>query len=236
MVPIHIEMVAVAPPYSAAQVKVSHFPMAADGSVKLRVFLTALVQAASDSLSLEVFLQNEYLANGRDLVNPRLPEWRPQVGLGVWPSRPPPELWKISDIFRMARGERVPLMYQVSRITTGPKASLQALNLLLGTGMTMAIVHAGPADELLSDYKNTYLPTIKEPSLRILPYYVPLLDLKSLQADHSGNLPKWIGKARFYLRESPLDNAILLVAAADLNVLLERAGARRDGPQSWLVP
>ncbi|MGD0578551.1 MAG: hypothetical protein ABSC08_06450, partial [Bryobacteraceae bacterium] len=222
-------MVAVAPPYSAAQVKISHFPVAADGSVKLRAFLTALVQAASDTLNLEVFLQNEYLANGRDLVNPRLPEWRPQVGLGVWPDRPPPELWKISDLFRMARGERVPLMYQVSRITAGPKVSSQALSLLLGTGMTIAVLHCGSTDELLSGYKDTYLPTITQPNLRILPFYVPLLDLKSLQHSHPDDLPKWLGKARLYLRESPLDNAVLVVTDADLIQLIERAGAKRDG-------
>jgi hypothetical protein len=236
MAAIHIEMVAVAPPFSAAEVKVSHFPMAADGVAKLRIFLSSLLAAAGSGLTLETFFQNEFLANGRDTVNPHLPEWRPQVGLGVWPDRPPPDLWKITDLFRMAGGERIPLMYQVSRITAGPKESSQSLQLLLGTGMPMAILHAGSSDELLARYKDTYLPTIKQANLRILPFYVPLLDLKSLQKAHADDLSKWLGGARFYLRESPTDNAILLVTDSDLSMLLTRSGAKRDDSQHWSLP
>src|SRR5215813_8610608 len=142
MAAIHIEAVAVPPQFHAVQVKCGRFPIGADGA-KLRAFLAAVLQsAAAGGLNQETFFQNEYLANGRDIVNPHLPEWVPQVGLGVWPDRPPPELWKVSDMFKMARGERVPLMYQVSRVSAGPKASSQALQLLLGTGMTMSILHA----------------------------------------------------------------------------------------------
>lgn len=235
MVPIHIEMIEVAPPHSAAVVKISHFPVAADDGAKLHAFLTALLRIAGAGLNLEVLFQNEYFAKGRDLVNPHLPEWRPEVGLGVWPNRPPPELWKKSDMFRMARGERVPLMYQVSWIAAGPKAASRALDLLLGRGMIVAIFHAGPASELMADYKQTFLPAIQVPNLRILPFYVPLLDLQSLHQAQPGDLRCWLGKARFYLRESPQDNAILLIADTDLNVILERSSARRDGPHSWLV-
>lgn len=235
MAAIHIEMVAVSPPYYAAQVKVSGFPVAADGAARLRAFLTAVVQAAaSGGLNMNAFLQYEYLANGRDVVNPHLPEWRPEIGLGVWPNRPPPELWKISDLFRMAGGERIPLMYQVARITTGPRAESQAFGLLLGTGMIMAVVHGGSINELLARYKDTYLPTIKQANLRILPFYVPLLDLKSLQSSHAGDLSKWLGGARLYLRESPQDKAVVVVTDSDLNALFERAGAKRDGSQHWL--
>lgn len=235
MAAIHIEMVAVPPPYYAAQLKVGGYPVAADGASKLRAFLTAVVQAASSGgLNMNTFLQYEYLPDGRAVVNPHLPDWRPEIGLGVWPNRPPPELWKISDLFRMAGGERVPLMYQVARITTGPKAESQAFGLLLGTGMTVAVMHGGSTEELLARYKETYLPTIKQANLRILPFYVPLLDLKSLQSSHPGDLSKWLEGARLYLRESPLDNAVVVVSDIDLNSLFERVGAKRDGSH-WLV-
>src|SRR5208283_3326503 len=187
MAPIHIEMIAVAPPYSAAQAKVTRFPVAADDGAKLHAFLTALLQIAGAGLNLEVLFQNEYFANGRDLIRPRLPEWQPQVGLGVWPNRPPPELWKTADLFRMARGESVPLMYQMTWITAGAKAASQALDLLLGRGMIVAILHAGPATELMADYKQTFLPAIQVPNLRILPFYVPLLDLQSLHQAQPGD-------------------------------------------------
>lgn len=179
MAAIHIEMQAVPAPYSAAEIKVGHFPVPADISPKLHVFLTALVQAAAAGQNSDVFLQNEYLPNAREAFNAHIPEWRPQVGLGVWPDRPPPELWKITDLFKMARGERVPLMYQVSRPTAGPRGNAQAFDLLLGSGMAIVVVHSGSTDQLLAYYKDTFLPNIKQPNLRIMPFYVPLLDVQT---------------------------------------------------------
>ena len=236
MAAMHIEMVAVAPPYQAAEIKVAKFPAPADISTKLRVFLTTLMQAASNGgMNSDVFLQNEFLANGRAIVNPKMPEWKPQTGLGVWPDRPPPELWKVSDLFRMARGERIPLTHQVLRVTAGPKANSQAFSLVLGTGMIVSVLHGDSSDDLLARYKQTYLPTIKEESLRILPFYAPLLDLKSLHTSRGDDLSKWLGGARLYLRESPGDSAILIVTNIDLADLLGRAGARKDGQNHWLI-
>jgi len=235
MAPIHIEMIAVPPPYYAAQIKVGRYPLGPEISAPLRTLLAMLLRTASaGGLSSGTFLQNEYIKNGRDSFDAHISEWAPESGLGVWPDRPPPELWKISDIFRMARGERVPLTYRVYRLTKGPRADSQAFDMLLGSGMVMTIVHKGSVNELLERYKDIYLPAIKQPNLRILPFYVPLLDLKSLQSSHADDLSKWLGGAQFYLRESPQDNAVVVVTDSDLNALFERAGAKRDGSQNWL--
>ncbi len=234
MAAIQIEMLAVPAPYSAAEIKVGRFPVPPDFSPKLHVFLTALLNAAGAGETSDVFLQNEYLANARGAFNAHLPEWVPQVGLGVWPDRPPPELWKISDLFRMARGEKIPLMYQVSHPTAGPKANSQAFDLLLGSGMVIVVVHPGSTNDLLAQYKDTYLPNIKQQNLRIMPFYVPLLDHNSLQKRQSGDLQKWLGSARLYLRESPAENTILLVTDSDLGALLTGAGAKKQGDR-WTV-
>jgi hypothetical protein len=237
MAAIHIQMVYVPPPYHAARIEASNFPLPADILPRIRAFLATLVHAASPGgTSSEVLLQNEYIANGKEQFIAHVPDWHPQSGLGVWPDRPPPELWKVTDIFRMAAGEKVPLMYRVYRLTTGPKANAQAFEVLSGTGMVMVVLHSGSADELLARYKDTFLPGIKQPNLRIMPFYVPLLDFKSLHDRKPEDLRRWLGGASFYLRESPADKAILLLMDADLGSLLQQAGARQNGDGSWLIP
>ena len=237
MAAIHIEMVSVPPPYHAARIEVSKFPLASDIAPKVHAFVTNLVNAASAGApTAEVLLQNEYIANGKEQFSAHIPEWHPESGLGVWPDRPPPELWKLTDIFKMAAGERIPLMYRVYRLTTGPKANRQAFEVLSGTGMVMVVLHSDSTDQLLARYKDTFLPGIKQENLRILPFYVPLLDLKSLHNRQPEELRRWLGGARFYLRESPLDNAIVVLTEADLGALLPQAGAKKNGDGSWLIP
>jgi len=233
---IHIQAVSVPSPYSAARIEVSRFPIAADISPKLRAFVASLVQtAAAGGLTSDVFLQNEYIANGKEEFTSHTPDWHPQSGLGVWPDRPPPDLWKLTDIFRMAAGEKIPLMYRVYRPTSGPKANTQAFELLFDSGMVMVVVHPNTTDEILARYKDTFLPNIKQPNLRIMPFYVPLLDFKSIHDRKPEDLRQWLGGAKLYLRESPADNALLLLTDADLEALFTRAGARRNNDGSWSV-
>jgi len=234
MAAIHIEIVSVAPPYQAALIKVDRFPVAHDPP-KIRALMTKIVQAAAtNGFSSDVFLQAESLKNGKDQFDSHVSEWHPESGLGVWPDRPPPELWKMSDLFRMARGERVPLMYNVYRLNGGPKANNQAFDMLLGSGMVMALVHNGSADELLARYKEEFLPASKQPNLRIMPFYVPLLDHNSLEKRQSAELQKWLGGARLYMRESTGDNAILVLTDFDLGALLSAAGAKKQGDR-WIL-
>jgi len=236
MAAIHIEMVSTPPPYHAARIEVGRFPIAADIAPKMRAFLTAVLQAVSaGGMNEDVFFQHENFINGRDQLAAHAAEWHPSTGLGVWPDRPPPELWKTTDIFRMARGEKVPLMYQVTRLTAGPKANSQSFELLSGTGLVMVLIHADPIDQLLARYKGVFLPNIKQPNLRIMPFYVPLLDFKSIRDRRPEDLRQWLGGAKFYLRESPADNALLLLSDADLGALFAQAGAVKNGNGSWSI-
>ena len=236
MLAIHIQAISVPRPYYAVQIQIDHFPLPVDISPKVRALLINLIRVAStDGLTSDVFLQNEYLANGKDQFNRHISEWSPESGLGVWPDRPPPELWKTSDVFRMARGQRVPLMYRVYRLKASSQASAQAFEIMLDSGMVIELLHQGSTEDLLKQYKDTYLPGIKEPNLRIFPFYVPLLDLNSLRNRKAEDLSRWLGGAHLYLRESPPDHAILIVADADLGPLLKQAGAATDAEGRWFV-
>ena len=231
---IHIQAVSVPQPYYAVQVEVGSYPLSNGISPKVSAFLASLVAAVgAGGLTEDVFLQSEYLKNGRDQFTSHIREWLPESGLGVWPDRAPPDLWKLTDIFRMALGESVSLINRVDWVTAGSKANQEVSQVMLGSGMLMTIVHAGSSDDLMKHYKEVYLPRIKEPNLRIFPFYVPLLDLNSLRNCKDGQLGEWLGAAHLYLRESPADQAVLIVASTDLNSLLTQAGARTEGEGRW---
>jgi hypothetical protein len=231
---IHIQAVPVPRPYYAVEIKVGTYPLGSDISPRVSTLLVSLVATASEGRMIEeVFLQSEYLKNGRSQFDSHIREWMPESGLGVWPDRAPPELWRLSDIFRMALGESVPLMNRVDRVTAGPKANQDAFQDMLASGMLITIVHSGSTDDILKHYKDTFLPQIKQPNLRIFPFYVPLLDLKSLHNCKGAQLGEWLGGAHVYLRESPADQAVLIISSQDPNSLLTRAGARSEGNGHW---
>jgi hypothetical protein len=136
----------------------------------------------------------------------------------------------------MAGGEHVPLMYTVYRITAGNGARTQAFQTMTGTGTMVVVLPAGSAADLLKYYKETYLPAIEEPSLRISRFFFPLLDLKSLQGRKSEDLSRWLGSVHLYMRESPQDRGILIIADKELGPALKQAGARVEGEGKWSIP
>ena len=229
-----IEALQAGPLYEAVQVHVGPFPVDRRLETGIRTLLNGLVQAASaGGLTSDVFLQHQYRPYAKEEFAKRLQVWAPVSGLGVWPNRPPPELWKTSDIFRMAKGEDVPLMYRVLQLNGGPRSGADAWDALLGSGMVMRLVHSGAIGSLLQAYKEIYLPRIKTPNLRIFPFYVPLMDVNSVRDRDGEELHRWLAGIRMYIRESPEDKSILLLSDLGLAPLLAEAGAREAGKGRW---
>jgi hypothetical protein len=198
--------------------------------------IMVLLQSASAGKQIEVFLQDEYLANGKQEFDRHGSQWFPEAGLGIWPDRPPPRLWKTTDLFRMARGEKIPLKYSLYHISAANGAPMQAVEKMTGTGMVVAVVHSGSTKELLNYYKATYLPSIEEPNLRISRFFAPLLDRKSLENRKIEEISRWLGNASLYLRESPEDRGVIIIADHDLGPLLKQTGARAEGEGKWQIP
>ncbi len=228
-----IEIINAQPPWAAFLVRTAKYPLSDPAKSASRTFAAALLaQATGGKLPRAVLLQYEYLANGKTEFNAHLQQWGPSGGLGVWPDREAPRLWKTTDIFRMARGERVPLNYRLFRLT-GNGAEADAFDRLMGTGMVVSLVPAVPVPNLLDYYKGLLLPGIQEPSLRVFPFYAPLLDAKSVKGRTAAELSKWLGQVRMYLRESPQDEALLVVSDLPVEPLLSAAGARRNERGQW---
>jgi hypothetical protein len=240
---ISIEPMPVPAPCTAVLWRTGKFPAPEADRILLRAFLHRLSDVISARLHFtpQVFLQLEFLANGRDIYDRNAAAWRPKAGLGVWPNRPPPELWKSTDIFKMAAeykrtGRMRPLMYRVLQIQGDPVPRAQAQLLMLGTGTVLSIWIPGGAEDFLLRTKNEFLKTIQSPNFRIFPFYVPLLDIQLLRDRKPGELDRWLCGDVVYLRESPTDNAIILVATMPLAPLLEEAGAKiRPGGEGWVL-
>ena len=234
MPPILIESLPAGLPYEAVQIYTGSYPVDRRTLPGVRSLLNRLVQAASpDGLAGDVFLQHQYLPNAKEIFLQSLPVWAPKSGLGVWPDRPAPELWKTADLFRMAKGEDVPLMYRVFQLSGGPRAGIDAWEALLGSGMMMKLIHSGPVSSLLEAYKRFYLPGIQTPNLRIFPFYLPLLDANSVYGRDGQQLQQWLAGTRLYVRESPPDKSVLLVSSSPLQPLFQAVGAREAGKGRW---
>jgi len=221
-----------AAPYTIIMARAGAYPLDPAAATAAGSLASALLAHAPRSLNRTVFLQEQYMGNRKEEFTSHLRDWRPMSGLGVWPDRPPPRLWRTTDLFRMMLGQDVPLMFRVARLAN-QSAESDAFYRLMGSGMVMAISHAGSTENLLQLYKNRYLPSIQEPNLRILPFYVPLLDAKSVGKRGAAELSDWLGSASLYIRESPEDKGMLVITNLDVDPLLTAAGAKKDRAGRW---
>jgi hypothetical protein len=209
---------------------VSAFPMSESESVSVGRFLAAFSVSAAAHFGLvaEVFIHLSYLqhkdgsavrfsAHGR--------EWFPRMGLGVWPDRPAPTIWTPKDFANLVPGEKLrTLRNHVFQITRSPEAREEARHTMLGWGSVIQIMLPATEKRFFDNTRALLLPRITDPCFNCFPYYLPLLERKSLGV-HTEALESWICGASIYLRESPEDTGVLIVSRVSLQPILETLGA-----------
>jgi hypothetical protein len=229
-----LEQIAVAQPWEAFRLPVRAFPLADPERAAVQRFWESFASAAAQEwkLSAEVFLQFAQLHIGKigRRVSEHARDWRPQIGLGVWPDRPPPALWTGKKFLQLDPGDLPVLVYQLLRITKAQPAREQARNAMLGFGTVMEILCPGDGEALLEAGKQLFLPAIAEPLFRAYPIYVPLFEAKTLR-EAASDLEKWFCGAMVYLRESPEDQGVLIAGRRPLGPLLEKTGNCRIAGQ-----
>ena len=161
------------------------------------------------------------------------------MGLGVWPDRPPPRPWERADLFKMmfeyqTTGRVRPLVYSVLRVTGAQPVRLKAQSMMTSTGTVVSIWGRNNGEEFLGRAKEELLPAIVCENFRIMPFYVPLLDFASLRDRKAEELERWLCGATVYVRESPGDNAIIVLANLSLVPPLEEAGAKPTDSGRWI--
>ncbi len=229
-------------PWEAVFLPVPVFPIPAENMASLRKLVGACRQVflKRGQLPSEVFLQTNRLGKlGSARLARHAREWMPELGLGVWPDQPPPALPTAADFEDLGPQEKPrPMMYEVMQITGEASTKQLALAAMLGTGAVLEAVTPAGGETFLEQTKALLLPPIKEPGLRRYPFYVPILERKTLESAGPEQLDKWFCGASAYIRESAQDKGILIVSREPLTPLLEGLGGeflKTPEPQ-WRIP
>ena len=210
-------------PWAACILPVSGFPVTEKERELLRgaVVDWVLGMAAKERLTLATWIQMSPLhkSGGARMLSQHAKSWLPETGLGVWPDRDPPRLWRDDDFLEREWGAPLPtLMHTVFHVSGPAPAPREALSLLIGSGTAVSVLLAASDPGVYHEQmQELLLPSIEEEALRGHPFYLPLLEAKSLQ--HAG-LDDWMGAARVYFRESVEDSGVLVICP-DREMLLD---------------
>jgi hypothetical protein len=154
--------------------------------------------------------------------------WIPQTGLGVWPQRPAPRIWKLEDLEELDHTSGMPpLLNSLFRVTAGGSARLDAMTTMTGMGCGLQLVSRMEGQILLRDLKELFLNFIQDRIFRIFPWYVPLME-KSILVEPIAPLAQSAMRGiSLYIRESAEDGGIIIVSADPLADVLPRLGCKQ---------
>lgn len=197
-----------------------------------RVFLLELVSYFTSRLDChhESFIQigqaREQATTHLFAENARI--WMPETGLGVWPHRPAPRMWKAEDMenIESASGSG-PLLNSLFRVTADGKARLSAMTTMAGTGSGLQIISHLDSTKLLNDMKEVFLGFIQDRVFRIFPWYVPLIEKAMLAEPIELLAADAMRGVTLYIRESQEDDGILILSIEPLDDILVRAGCKQ---------
>jgi hypothetical protein len=237
---LSIEAIPLIPPFEAYLLRLpSGFPIVDEQVPVIRELWQKIADTALArwELSAEVFIQLARLRGATRRFEQYAGTWMPTYGLGVWPDREPPTLWTKADFESLNVGESPkPLMYKLMRVTTSPQARSHARFVMLGLGGVLEILIEPNADRYLKRTKDLLLPPIVERAFRIFPFYIPLIEKKSLLAAKADQLKEWFCGSFLYMRESPEDNGIVIASSQPLSPILEQFGGRFGHGQGQSIP
>jgi hypothetical protein len=104
-------------------------------------------------------------------------------------------------------------MHSVFHVTAGDKASEHARDVMLGSATVVhALLEQGP-EQYHQTMRELLCPRITEEALLGHPFYIPLLEAKSLRNVSDTVLGSWMGSAKVYIRESVEDSGVLMITA-----------------------
>lgn len=154
--------------------------------------------------------------------------WIPETGLGVWPNRPAPRMWKLEDLEELDTTSGMPpLLNSLFRVTADVNMRLDAMTIMTGTGCALQLVSRVESQVLLRDLKEIFLNFIEDRIFRIFPWYVPLLDKVMLVEPIAPLVLSVMRGVSLYARESAEDGNILILSAEPLADILPHLGCKQ---------
>ena len=219
-------------PWQIAQIPIGKFPIAIDQLDTVRAYFRAFAEvvAQTGSRHSQVFLQTWKLdaQTSGAVLNAHMKQWRPEMGLGVWPDRKPPQGWTETSFVDAAaakfRGDEPELnVHRLIRLTAldiEPEVAEQ----LRGSGTLVETFSCYKPQPLLEISRRHALKRISEQQYRDEKFYLPLLDMRSIAASRTPEqLGQWLDGIDVYVRESAEDQSILILSRLPLALLFEQA-------------
>ena len=155
-------------------------------------------------------------------------KWIPEAGLGVWPHRPAPRMWKMEDMEDMDMSSGAPtLLHSLFRVTADGNARLNAMTTVAGTGCGLQLVSQVEGGVLLRNLKELFLAFIEDRVFRIFPWYVPLMEKAVLVEPVEPLAVNAMRDISLYIRESPEDGGILVVSGEPLTEIFAQLGCKQ---------
>jgi len=215
---LKLEELRVAEPFEAAVLKAGPFPLAADLRGELQQWMLEWIHRWADKSSLQaaMWLQGSELHKGgvADLLVKHAAEWMPDLGLAIRPDGEPPRMMRPDDFNKRHWKDPITPKHETAvHLMNGGAAIDAAFATLFGSGGVIYCLLTGDASEYLAEQREIWLPRIVEPAFRAHPFYMPLLQARSVTEATPGALLRWMGKARLYLRESAEDEGVLIVSS-----------------------
>lgn len=154
--------------------------------------------------------------------------WVPETGLGVWPHRPAPRMWKMEDMENIESATGTgSLLNSVFRVTADANARLGAMTTMAGTGSGLQIISHRDSAKLLRDMKEVFLGFIQDRVFRIFPWYVPLIEKAVLAEPIEPLAADAMRGITLYIRESQEDGGILILSIETLEDIFALLGYKQ---------
>src|ERR1700750_730427 len=210
-----LERIPTSAPFETVFLHMDRFPLARKDSAPLIAVLKPWLQKLADRLQLQpaLWLQGKALHTPEtvNLLVEHARDWMPDLGLGIRPGGEPPRMLNAEDLNQLKRDQMPRPKHETACFLMNGAET--ALPLFFGTGAVIYCLLSASAEVYLKEQGELWLPTIQDPAFRAHPFYLPLLDCKSLENQPSSTLEQWMGRAVFYLRESPENGGVLIVSS-----------------------
>lgn len=228
---ITVRPLLVSQPWEAFTVDIGSFPVEPPQLEHMRTAVSRLnnVIEGVTGLRAGLFLQVSqlHLDGGSSRFAAQARQWSPTMGLGIFPNGEQPRIWTRKDFEKLEPGVQLrPMCHKVFRIGAA-KENEAAWHLMFGRGVTLQI-YAPDIEGTLQQMSDLFLPGIEEKLFRRYPFFVALLDRRSLERASAEELDRWSCGLIAYVRESAEDQSVLIASRLPLLKSIESAGFVRS--------
>ncbi len=239
---VEVEVLRTPLPWQAYVLPVSGFPMPRLESDLLVGFLGRLSDAATKrwGLSSEVSCSsnNSAVKNAGRYLPTTASDGCLMLDWGSGPTVKHPVYGRKRNWMHIRLAPRLrALIFQVFRINAAGAARNQARDEMFCYGPVMEVLTGENPDDFVSKAKAVYLDFIKDRSYRCYPYYVPLIEGKTIENAKLEQLERWCTGVTVYIRQSFEDKGIVIAGSVPLDALFKELGGKleRQGT-AWRMP